>query len=173
MGLWCVVIVWTALRRVGWTPGARSTQPHSILILWWHLSSRSCLPLLSNNDGSDIGQPHNGRDDTICDRPRLGVISKHESETTINDTERDSDPAVPQVAIRPDCPTLIFLVARVVEESKERLEEEQSEDEDADDWVILLKLIVVSSCSGNCAAAEGLTYPMFVASQTPMPNATM
>jgi hypothetical protein len=44
------------------------------------------------------------------------------------------------MTIRPDSATLIFLVAGVVQETKERLEKKEDEENNADDWMVLLKL---------------------------------
>ena len=74
-------------------------------------------PPLSHNGCSDVKQPHNASNDTVrnyltltrCESQR-GVISKKQTESTIDHAQSDSESTKPQMSVGPERTALVFLI---------------------------------------------------------------
>jgi len=61
----------------------------------------------------------------------------------------------------------------MMEDAQDGLHEQQDEDQDPNDRVVLGELVTISDVAKSHAAGEALTYPIWEASHTPIPKATM
>lgn len=88
---------------------------------------RSCHP----------DEPDNARNDSIRDLAGASVVGQLKTKSTIDDAEGDQDSPKPEVSVRPDLSSLVFLEHDVMEDAENGLEEEQSEDDYANDWMVV------------------------------------
>lgn len=103
---------------------------HSLVVFWWAAHVITLLPSLSNNDGCDIDDPHNGSKDGVHDWAICRVVSQLETKTTVDNTKGDDDATEPDVSIRGRCSHLDFLVVGVVESAQDWLEKCEDKEDD-------------------------------------------
>ena len=107
----------------------------SLAFVRWWCSTNSCslrsfsFPL-AKDSGTHIEQPHDSSSHTIADDVTLmwsihvRLLCQLKTQTAIDDAERDYDSAQPNVAVGPNCSSVVFLECEVMDEAQERLEKE-------------------------------------------------
>jgi hypothetical protein len=129
----------------------RGRRPVTDFSLLCDSGRRLLPPPLTNDSCNNPKKPHDARNHTISNHLTLGGLEVEESrgirsqqhaQTTINDTECYHDSSEPEMPVRPDSSATVFLKLDMVDEAKDRLEEQQDEDDDADDWVVCVADVV-------------------------------
>lgn len=94
---------------------------------------------LAVDRGSDVSQPHDSRNDTVCNLSLARVVREAQTETAVDDAESDDDAAQPQVTVAPEHAARVLLEHEVVQKTEDWLEEQQNEDDDSDNWVCVVE----------------------------------
>lgn len=94
-------------------------------------------------------QPHDSRNDPVGDFPLGRVVAELETQTTVDDAERDERATEPDVGGGPDRAAIRPLEDVVVQDAEERLEREQGDDQQADDGMGIVNLFGVSHRPGR------------------------
>ena len=85
--------------------------------------------VLAVDGGSNVEQPHHTSDNSVGNydglrwRIEANFLRILQTESTVNDTERNDDTADPEMCVGPEDPSRILLVREMVDEAQERLQE--------------------------------------------------
>lgn len=89
-------------------------------------------------------QPHDSRYDPVGDFPLGRVVAQLETQSTVDDAERDERATEPDMGGGPDRAAIRALEDVMMQDAEERLEHEEADDQQADDGVGIVDLFGVS-----------------------------
>lgn len=113
-------------------------------------------PLVRTEESSGNPQePHDGADDRVRSEGTAAGLGERESQPTIDDAERDGQPADPEMGVRPDSAAAEALEPKVMDHSQGGLEEEHCKDDQANNRV------GVRLWDGKLFLASQLKLPIF------------
>jgi len=111
-----------------WAAWGSDVLHEYLIVLWGCVPSAALSAFLADDDGNNVGKVEDNSNNGIGDRTSLGVIRELESETTVDDTERNHDSAKPNMDVRRHCSGLEAFEVIVVHPAEDGLEEEENKE---------------------------------------------